>query len=114
VGPNGVGKSTLLRILGGVEPPDAGRVTRTPAALRVAYLDQERGRVPVIDPAFEPSPGGPQDQVAVGRLHSRLQDQLDRAATHAFSNSFLIASAFALAALLPIALVRRRPEELSL
>ena len=77
-------------------------------------LDQERGRVPVIDPAFEPSPGGPQDQVAVGRLHSRLQDQLDRAATHAFSNSFLIAAAFALAALLPIALVRRRPEELSL
>ena len=37
--------------------------------------------------------------------------QLDRAATHAFSNSFLIAAAFAFAALLPIALVRRQPLE---
>ncbi len=46
VGPNGVGKSTLLRILGGLQEPDRGRVTRTPTALRVAYLNQERGRVP--------------------------------------------------------------------
>ena len=45
VGPNGVGKSTLLRILAGLQAPDRGRVTRTPTALRVAYLDQERGRV---------------------------------------------------------------------
>jgi MFS family permease len=77
-------------------------------------LHQERGRVPVIDPAFEPPPGGPQDRAAVDRLHDQLQDQLDRAATHAFSNSFLIAAAFAFAALLPIALVRRKPVELEL
>ncbi|HEY5165835.1 MAG TPA: ATP-binding cassette domain-containing protein, partial [Acidimicrobiia bacterium] len=44
VGPNGVGKSTLLRILGGLQEPDRGQVTRAPATLRVAYLDQERGR----------------------------------------------------------------------
>jgi MFS family permease len=84
-------------------------------AVRLAdRLSQERGRVPVIDPAFEPPPGGPQDRPAVKGLQDDLQDQLDRAATHAFSTSFLIAAAFALAALLPIALVRRRPEELSL
>jgi MFS family permease len=77
-------------------------------------LHEERGRVPVIDPAFEPPPGGPQDRAAVDRLQDRLQDQLDRAATHAFSNSFLIAAAFAFAALLPIALVRRKPVELEL
>jgi len=44
VGPNGVGKSTLLRILGGLQEPDRGQVTRAPATLRVAYLDQERRR----------------------------------------------------------------------
>lgn len=77
-------------------------------------LRAERGRVPVLAPAFEPPPGGPEDRSAVRSLQDDLQDQLDRAATHAFSNSFLIAAAFALAALLPIALVRRRPQELNL
>jgi MFS family permease len=77
-------------------------------------LHEERGRVPVIDPAFEPPPGGPGDRAAVNQLQDHLQDQLDRAATHAFSNSFLIAAAFAFAALLPIALVRRKPAELAL
>jgi ATPase subunit of ABC transporter with duplicated ATPase domains len=41
VGPNGVGKSTLLRILAGVEHPDSGAVQRRPSQLRVAYLAQE-------------------------------------------------------------------------
>jgi ATPase subunit of ABC transporter with duplicated ATPase domains len=41
VGPNGVGKSTLLRLLSGVEEPDGGTVTREPATIRVGYLPQE-------------------------------------------------------------------------
>jgi ATPase subunit of ABC transporter with duplicated ATPase domains len=42
IGANGRGKSTLLRALVGLEPLEAGRVTRTPPALRVGYLPQER------------------------------------------------------------------------
>ena len=41
VGPNGVGKSTLLRVLAGLEAPDGGFVERTPQTLTVGYLPQE-------------------------------------------------------------------------
>src|SRR6476659_55128 len=42
VGPNGVGKSTLLRIVAGAVTPDAGAVTRAPDSATVGYLEQER------------------------------------------------------------------------
>jgi ATPase subunit of ABC transporter with duplicated ATPase domains len=41
VGPNGIGKSTLLRILAGLEDADGGAVERAPRALTVGYLPQE-------------------------------------------------------------------------
>ena len=40
VGPNGVGKSTLLRLLSGVEEPDGGTVTREPATIRVGLAGE--------------------------------------------------------------------------
>jgi len=70
-------------------------------------LSEERGKVPVVAPAFEPLPSDPADRAGALALEATLQDQLDRAATHAFSTSFLLAAAFALAALLPIYLGRR-------
>jgi ATPase subunit of ABC transporter with duplicated ATPase domains len=41
VGPNGIGKSTLLRILAGLEAPDGGSVERSPATTTVGWLPQE-------------------------------------------------------------------------
>jgi ATP-binding cassette, subfamily F, member 3 len=40
IGPNGCGKTTLLRILTGQEMPDSGTVTHTLSSLRIGYLPQ--------------------------------------------------------------------------
>jgi MFS family permease len=70
-------------------------------------LEGERGKVPTIEPAFEPKPADPVQRAEVEQLQSELQDQLDRGATHAFSTSFLLAALLGLIALFPIALSRR-------
>jgi ATPase subunit of ABC transporter with duplicated ATPase domains len=46
VGPNGIGKSTLLRVMAGDLPPDEGAVRRAPPGLRVGLLDQRGGTPP--------------------------------------------------------------------
>ncbi len=50
VGPNGVGKSTLLRVLCGRQKPDDGTISLAPRAATVGYLDQEpeRSEEPVL------------------------------------------------------------------
>ncbi len=48
VGRNGGGKSTLLRVMAGVEPADTGRVTRT-GGIRVGLLAQGDGLPPDAD-----------------------------------------------------------------
>jgi ATPase subunit of ABC transporter with duplicated ATPase domains len=44
VGPNGVGKTTLLRLLAGLDVADRGSIVCTPPGLRVGYLPQEPER----------------------------------------------------------------------
>jgi ATPase subunit of ABC transporter with duplicated ATPase domains len=46
VGPNGVGKSTVLRLLAGEETPDRGVVALDPPTLTVAHLSQEPEALP--------------------------------------------------------------------
>jgi len=70
-------------------------------------LEGERGKVPTIGPVFEPLPEDPGDRADVILLREELQDQLDRAATHAFSPSFGLGALIGLLALIPIGLARR-------
>ena len=70
-------------------------------------LEGEQGKVPTIGPAFEPLPEDPEDREDVLTLRDELQDQLDRAATHAFSPSFGLGALLGLLALIPIGLARR-------
>jgi MFS family permease len=72
-------------------------------------LRSEGDKVPVLAPAFDPLPADPDERQSAVALREELQDELDRAATHAFSASFGVAAAFALLALVPIALARGRP-----
>lgn len=70
-------------------------------------LEEEKGKVPTIGPAFEPLPGDSGEREEVEQLRGELQDQLDRGATHAFSPSFLLGALLGLLALIPIGLARR-------
>jgi ATPase subunit of ABC transporter with duplicated ATPase domains len=45
VGPNGVGKSTLLKVVAGLVVPDRGTITLSPPSANVGYLPQEPERL---------------------------------------------------------------------
>jgi predicted MFS family arabinose efflux permease len=70
-------------------------------------LSKESGRVPDLHPAFAALKLPVAEQAAAAKLERDLDSQLERAATRAFRNSFLIGAALALAALLALIPVRR-------
>jgi ATP-binding cassette subfamily F protein 3 len=69
VGPNGCGKTTLLRILAGLEAPDSGSFQYNPPDLRLGYLPQG------LAPAPDDSLGGFLDRLAgdEGALGAQLE-----------------------------------------
>ena len=71
-------------------------------------LTGERGRVPDLHRAFESVEVAPEDRPAKAQLERDLDSQLERAATRAFRDSFLIGGGIALLALLAVAVPRRR------
>ena len=69
-------------------------------------LQQARNRLPDLGPAFRAQHPSGADVPVYEHLHHQLTEQVRRAATHAFSRAFLVASAIALVALVPIGLSR--------
>jgi ATP-binding cassette subfamily F protein uup len=65
VGPNGVGKTTLVHLLIGTDPPDTGSI-RLGANIEMATLDQHRERLDPKTTLSEALTGGRGDHVMVG------------------------------------------------
>jgi len=71
-------------------------------------LTAQQGRVPDLHHAFATADLDPEERPAAAQLERDLDAQLERAATRAFRDSFLIGAGLALAALLAAAVPRRR------
>ncbi len=69
-------------------------------------LESEDGRVPDLGPAFDAAPVSAADEPEKQSLAAALDDQLERAATQAFRDAFLIAGLLALLAIGPALLIR--------
>ncbi|MCB0868191.1 MAG: MFS transporter [Solirubrobacterales bacterium] len=70
-------------------------------------VEVQGDRVPDLSPAFEPMPVDPEQRDQYEQILSGTEDQLKKAATRAFSLSFLISALFGLLALIPITMTRR-------
>ena len=76
------------------------------AAALQQQMSGERGRVPDLAPAFEGLEVEASSQAEVDALHAAMNDQLERAATHAFHDAFLVGGLLAVLAIIPALLLR--------
>lgn len=91
---------------------DAPLPGRTKIALATELGDlliTERGRVPDLGAAFDALDLPAAERVVATELERALDEQLERAATRAFRDSFLLAAGLALAALVPLLPLGRVP-----
>jgi predicted MFS family arabinose efflux permease len=90
---------------------DAALSPQTKLALGAAIderIDRADGRLPDLAPAFREVTPPPEALREYAGLQRRLADEVDKAATHAFSAVFLVAAALALLAVAPIGPPRPR------
>lgn len=73
-------------------------------AARVARAD---GRLPDLAPAFRGLKAAPEEREPLARLSTKVTDEVKRAATQAFSRSFLAGAGLALLVLVPLLLAAR-------
>ncbi len=79
VGPNGIGKTTLLRILAGEEQPSAGTVSAA-RKLRIGYLPQEAGfesAHTLWEECLEPFSALQEQEAELRRLEAAMSDPWD-------------------------------------
>jgi energy-dependent translational throttle protein EttA len=71
IGPNGTGKTTLMRMIVGQEPPDAGTIDLGPTVV-LSYVDQHRDALDDEKTVFEEITNG-SDRIEMGNVsvHSR-------------------------------------------
>ncbi len=76
IGPNGTGKSTLLKMMVGQEKPDSGEV-KLGATVKISYVEQERralrGDLSLLDEV-----GGGSDFVMIGKREIPIRQYLSR------------------------------------
>lgn len=94
-------ESVLARILDSPLDPR----TKIDVGLKLAdELDSASGEVPAVGPVFEEISPREGEAPRLEALQTRVEDELDRAATTAFERSFLVAAALSLCALVPLLL----------
>ena len=76
IGPNGTGKTTVMRMIVGEESSDAGEVVVGPSA-KISYVDQERGALDG-DVSLVDEIGGGDDEISFGRQRIPVRKYLAR------------------------------------